>query len=197
MLKSIFETKVTEFKSTDVEGKGTLRWYNNELYQWVYNCGAIDARADSPACYDASNGGEDYFFQKALPDPADADVQFFAGIWMSAVPTTYYGWIKVMGLAIDAKVAVASGGASAVGDQFVPTTNTTTTGTGAARAFALLPAIDVSDTITTATGYTPFTMQNVLAPHCIALEAAITGGSPATDTAPLEYNMYVKGMLAR
>ena len=74
-------TAITEVSTKDLEGKGTLRWLDGLLYQWVYNCGAVAARADSPACYDVSaNGTSADFIKECLPDCADADIAFFAGI---------------------------------------------------------------------------------------------------------------------
>jgi hypothetical protein len=137
------------------------------------------------------------FLSECVPDAADADLAFFAGVWMSAVPALSYGWILVQGRYADANIAVASAGASAIGDQLVPTTLTDTTGTGAARPFAFLPGIVAATVNSAATCKDLLAMSYHLAPHVIALETVTTGGSPATDTTPRTFDVFVRGLMAR
>jgi hypothetical protein len=198
MNKVLFVTEeVTEYSSKDLEGVGTLRWVDGQLYQWVENDGAVAARAGGPACYDVSaNGGASTFMSKCLPDAADDDINFFAGIWMAAVPADYFGWILVLGRYADANIAVASGGASAIGDQLVPSTSTDTTGTGAARPYAFIPGIDISVANSASTVKDLTAVGYKILPHCVALEAITTGGSPATDTTPLTFDLFVRGLMA-
>ncbi len=198
MEKVLFNTTaLTQTSTSDLEGKGTLRVVDGKLYQWVYNCGAVASRAGGPACYDVSeNGDSDDFSCECLPDCADADIAFFAGVWMAAVAAESYGWILVLGRYPAAKVAVASGGSQAIGDQLIPSTSTDTTGTGAARPYAFVAGIDVSVVNSASTVKDTNPMGYRLYPHCIALETITTAGSPATDTAPLTYDLFVRGLMA-
>jgi len=192
-MKTLFTLPgVTSYSSTDVNTKGSFQEAGDQLYQWVYNAGAVAARAGGPACYDASNIGESDFLQDCLPDAADADVNFFAGIWMSAVPAESYGWILVKGTYATGKLAPSTTALPAAGDQLIPSTATDTTGTGASRAFALLNGIDISDSITTATGYATILNALLIAPCCICLDA-VTDTGTATDT--VSANIFVRGLM--
>ena len=115
---------------------------------------------------------------------------------MAAVAAESYGWILVQGRHADAKIAVASGVDGAIGDQYVPSTYTATTGTGAARAFALIQGLDASIADSASTVKDLVAVGYKFAPHCVALEAPTTAGSPVTDTAPLTYDIFVRGLMA-
>ncbi len=192
-IKKLFETDLTDFGSVDIEGKGSMREdrFGNK-YQWVYNASSIDARAGGPACYDESLVAGDTFLKHVLVDTADADIKYFAGIFISAIPTLQYGWIKVRGYYADARQAVATGGSSAVGDQLIPSTLVTTTGTGAARAFAFIVGLVATATSSGSTDAHSLFYD----PHVVAAEAIATGDSAATNTVPELDDVFVKGLLA-
>lgn len=188
--KILFETALTDTATTDVEGIGTEREdkYGNK-YRWVYNASAVAARAGAPACYDVSLYSSDNFLKHVLAAPADEDISFFAGVFMSAIPTLNYGWIMTWGRYSTARVAVASGGAVGTGDQLVPSTLTDTTGTAAARPYAFINGADISVAATTAQD----TVQKFICPHALGIEAIATA-TGITGTVPQSCKVFVRGL---
>jgi len=197
MEKQLFVTKaLTEYSTKDLEGAGALRWYNNKLYQWVENDGAVAARAGGPACYDATNADDDDFLGKCLPDCAAEDLALFAGIWMAAVPADSFGWILVLGRYPNARIAVASGGASAIGDQYLASTYTTTTGTSGVVAFAFVAGLDISVVNSASTVVDLTAVGLKIAPHVIVLEAVATATGITTLTTAKLFDVFVRGLMA-
>lgn len=90
-IKKIFHSAVTDYHTTDKEGVGTLRFEGDKVYkyvQFVKGSGA-DAAAKNACLY------SDATCHVVCCD-ASAGVAP-AGILMSAIPTTNYGWIQVDG----------------------------------------------------------------------------------------------------
>lgn len=198
--KIAFLTSLTETATTDVEGVGTMRedQFGNK-YRWLYNAGAVAARAGYPACYDASNLAASDFLQKALPDPADADVNFFAGIWMAAVAAASYGWVLTNGVYTTAKMAGAETGttagspSAAVNDLLIPSTLTDTTGTNVSRAFAFLSQAAVIGAAVVGTGAgTAATVTQLKRPGVRVLSSGTPVGS-GTGASPV--NVMVEGFI--
>ncbi len=190
--KILFETGLTEFKATDVEGAGTERIdEKGRKYRWIYNVSAIAARVGAPACYDMSNGAAADFVDEVLVDAADEDINVFAGVFMSAIPTTNWGWIQTWGRYGTARVGIGTtAGTIAVGDQLIPYTATSTAGTGATKAMAFILGADISVAATTSQD----TVQKFIIPHIIPLEAQDVN-TDAASTTPDTISVFVKGLL--
>ena len=114
--KVLFETKLTDIKSTDIEGVGSLRVENGAdggVYRWVKNRNATAFTAKQPVCYDAGNVGSKVLLQK-VNSPVTADLMLAAGIAVTAIEASgskCYGWVKVQGYFQDARVITpATGG---------------------------------------------------------------------------------------
>ena len=130
-VKVQFETKLTDIKSTDVEGVGQLRFEDGAdggVYRWVKNRNATAFTAKQPVCYDADNVGSKVLLQK-VNSPVAADLMLAAGIAVTAIAASgglCYGWVKVEGYFQDARVLGVSGTAVLVGDELVAADGTTT-----------------------------------------------------------------------
>jgi len=124
MLKQLWETKLTDIKSTDVEGVGSIRYENGAdggFYRWVKNTNATAFTAKQPVCYDATDVGSKALLQ-TVNSPVTADLMLAAGIAVTAIAASgglCYGWVKVEGYFQDARVLGVSGTAVAVGDELV------------------------------------------------------------------------------
>ncbi len=183
---------LTDFLDYDEVGVGTLRpdQYGNK-FRWVENIEtAIDARAGGPACFDAGNYASSALIEGCLCDTADEDIDLFAGVWMSAVPFGDFGWIQAWGRYKGANFAIASGGSIGAGDQMIPSTLVTTTGTSAARPFAFIIGADISVAATTSQD----TVQAFIMPHVVSLIAVATGSGIA-GTIPQTASVFIKGLV--
>ena len=86
-------------------------------YRFVYNATGSALAVNDAVCYDASDttfeaAGE---IGKAVIDPATADLAFFAGLAVGAIPTLGYGYIQTSGYNDSVLLALASGGSATVG----------------------------------------------------------------------------------
>jgi hypothetical protein len=199
-MKTLFFTALTETSTSDLEGIGTTRidQYGNK-YRWVYNCGAVASRAGGPACYDATLLAAATFLQHALPDAADADVNFLAGIWMAAVAAASYGWVMTNGIYGTAKMAGAETGttagspSAAVNDILVASTLTTVTGTNTSRAYAFLSqAASIGAAIVGTGAGTAATVTELVRGRVRVLSSGTPVGS-VTTTSPV--NVLVEGFI--
>ena len=201
-------TDITLAGDNDKEGIGTTRTdqYGNE-YRWVRLLStAMAARAGAPACYDytlaVSATGNTTFLQGVRADAADEDIDFFAGVFMAAIPayasSKYsYGWIMTSGVYLTAKMASAETGtssyAAAVNDEIAPSTLTTTTGTNASRAFAFLHTLNLGANLPGSGAGTAATITVLNRPHGKVLRSASTVAGSATTTSPVI--VLVKGFI--
>jgi hypothetical protein len=133
MRKTIFATQIGDFKSTDVEGVGNLRWERQnsndplaqgqglKCYLWVYN-GTTTTLTPGQAMYhgtaafnlttgiNPTNFLEEIFtFGQASKGTA---INLLAGIAVSACPAGQYCWIQVWGynslVSVEGTAAVAA-----------------------------------------------------------------------------------------
>jgi len=158
-IKQLFETKLTDTKSTDVEGVGTLRHENDgTVYRWVKNRNASAFTAKQPVCYDAGNVGSNSLY-KSVNSPVTADLMLQAGIAVTAIPASgglCYGWVLVEGYCQDARVLGVSGTAIAIGDELVSAnaTTTLTRATAVGTAPKRLLTFQALEAVSAATGAT-------------------------------------------
>jgi len=97
-MKKIFVTKLTDVKTTDVEGLGTIRFEGNKVYKWVqYNeeAAAVDGVAGEVAYYDAIDG---YKLHQVTSD-LTASSSIGAGVLQAIMSEAEYGWIQIKGFA--------------------------------------------------------------------------------------------------
>ena len=129
MIKTLFQTQLTELASTDKEGVGNLRYETDgRVFRWVKNRNATAFTAKQPVCYDAGNVGSSALIQ-SVNSPVTADLMLQAGIAMTAIAASganCFGWVQVEGYCQDARVLGVSGTAIAIGDELVSANATTT-----------------------------------------------------------------------
>jgi hypothetical protein len=108
-IKKIFRTQLTDLKTTDFEGVGTLRFEGARVYKWVQFSGTTAVAAGSIVCYLATSGAN---VNEVIVDGANTAIA--AGVAQTAIAagTVQYGWIQVDGLAT---LTVTVGGSPAFG----------------------------------------------------------------------------------
>lgn len=120
MIKTLFETELTDIKSTDVEGVGTLRYEPKGLvYRWEKNRNATAFTAKQPVCFDAGNVSTSALLD-SVNSPVTADLMLAAGIAVTAIGASgaiCYGWVQCQGYFNGVPTLAVSGTAIAVGDE--------------------------------------------------------------------------------
>lgn len=100
-IKKVFATDLTETKTFDAEGLGTIRIEGNKVYKWVKyddGTGNLDIVAGDFLNYKAADGYENNVVVADTTD-ADSTTPFGAGVAVAAVTVTdTYMWIQVKGL---------------------------------------------------------------------------------------------------
>jgi hypothetical protein len=204
-MKAAWRTQLTEKytaaqEAANPEGAGSVRvdQYGNR-YRWVKNTGTVAAKAGAPACYDATDVAETTFLKACVTDEiATADQAFFAGVWMSAVAASGYGWIQTFGEYDGVRIALGSGGTDlAVGGMIVPNTATdtgTATSLGSAQDYSFMDGVDpfqigtgnaTSCTIDEAT-------LRARRPHAVLLEGYGTGTATGSN---LALKAFIRGLI--
>lgn len=177
MIKSLFETELTDVEKTDVEGIGSLRYEpDGMVYRWVKSTAVCALVAHQPVCFDDAEGiaAKTGLVTKIMEPMGDAcDMVFFAGVTMAAwaAPTStdpQYGWIQVYGFHADAEIDVLSATNCVIGDILCMQTGTGTTTAALLRETAVGNAA-------------------VYAQHAVCLEAL-----SATGCQPL--NVFIKAL---
>jgi len=116
--KILFQTELTDFSTSDIEGVGTLRSDDKgNVYKWVENLSSDTALvAGSPVCYSDGVAAATRFLG-VVETMAAGDEEMLAGVAMSAIPAGSYGWIHAKGLSVTASVTNATATpAIAIGD---------------------------------------------------------------------------------
>ncbi len=115
--KILFETQLTDIRSTDVETIGTFRWVGNNVYKWVHNGEASTALPKGTLCCHEIALAETTTPQTVLK-PATADLMLLAGVVMAATSLTadFYGWIQVLGYNVSVSVTNTTDAAIVAGD---------------------------------------------------------------------------------
>ena len=169
MLKQLFETKLTDTESTDIEGVGTLRYDEyGRVFRWVKNAESAAFTAKQPVCYDVSDVGSIALFQTVMT-PVAADIMVAAGCAVTAIGASgalCYGWVQCQGYFADAVIRTPKTAVIAVGSEMICEDAKTALG------FSVAP------------GTAP-----VYSKHFICLEAVATDG---TGTAATAADVYIK-----
>ena len=115
--KAIFVTKtVTQVSTTDLEGVGTLRWAGNKCYRWVKNADDAAFIAGQAVFHKAGDAAN--FYSNAY-EALTAQLMFLAGVCVSAIAVSGYGWIQCLGHNATVAVKNASGTTYAIGDYLI------------------------------------------------------------------------------
>lgn len=116
-MKNLFVTQLTDVKSTDVEGVGSIRIEaDGKMYRWCKNNAATAWAAGGLYCHEIANLGASFYTTAILP--ATADLAVLAGVAMAAVAQNYYGWLQIAGAHSDVLVSKVT--ALVAGDSVVP-----------------------------------------------------------------------------
>jgi hypothetical protein len=98
-MKKIFETKLTDTSTSDLEGIGVLRFDGAKVYKWVtYNSGTgtVAAVAGNMTSYH----GDDAYSATAADVTSDyTDGVIGAGVLQAVIASGSYGWIQIKGVA--------------------------------------------------------------------------------------------------
>lgn len=121
-IKTSFITALTDYKSTDVEGVGSLRLENGKWYKWVQlntGAGAVASVVNGAVGYDASDANG----YSVCTDASDCFGSVVAGLTLVAgITTAYYCWIQIKGVSGNLAVDITSSGTAAVGDGVILST---------------------------------------------------------------------------
>lgn len=123
--KILFKTELTDTRSTDVEGVGTIRHdeYGNE-YRWVRNVNGGTLTQYQAVCYDDANEGANDFLHE-VEDPATANLYAFAGIAMAAAEDDDYLWVQKSGINANALAYQSTSTAHSAGEFYIPSDGVT------------------------------------------------------------------------
>jgi hypothetical protein len=122
-IKKIFQTKLTDTSTSDLEGVGTLRFEGNKIYKWVkFNNGAgnVASVAGGFAYYYAvSKNGASLGYENSEVTMDFTDGLIGAGVFQAIIADASYGWIQIRGpatLSIAIDVGAADGNALKISD---------------------------------------------------------------------------------
>ena len=163
MIKTLFETKLTDVRDSDVEGVGTLRYgTEGQVYRWIKNRSATTAiAAKEPTSYDEAKVGTKALFE-SVEVPASGNIMLSAGLAVTAIVASAsnalcFGWICVQGYFQDA-VVQPTATIVGIGDELDATATSTNldflTTDGTAPAYSNhYVALEVVTTTSTVTEY--------------------------------------------
>ena len=156
--KVIFQTKITQSASKDLEGVGRLREIGDKTYRWVYNEHSAAIIAGDVVHHDLTNGNE--MLQSVSDGAAASSLAFMAGIVSStSIATLNWGWVLIQGYYGTALIspgtnATIAGGATLIGKESTLVANCLTAvalGTAPTHTKNLILLAEVGDTTTLAT----------------------------------------------
>ena len=176
-VRQSFFTALTDTKTTDVEGVGTLRTLQNgDIYRWVKNKSTTNAsRAGAPALFDISaNAGATLKNECVVGEDASGDEYVMGGVWMAAVAALSYGWILVRG--VHAGIRFTDDVTCTIGDILIPNLATDVSLT-AAKCYSFKIGMTRANAV--ATAYWTGVHFDPSDPHVTVLNAS---GTTATGT---------------
>jgi hypothetical protein len=116
-MKNLFSTALTDVKTTDVEGVGSIRIEaDGKQYRWCKNNASTSWAAGCLVCHEVANLGADLY--KTAIIPASADLALLAGVAMGVVAQNYFGWVQIAGPHSDVLISKVT--ALVAGDSVVP-----------------------------------------------------------------------------
>lgn len=193
--KRLFVTSLTQTSTKDLEGVGTTRGdqYGNK-YRWIQHVGTAAKPAThvgAPALYDGTDVAATTFLEQVGSDLIDStDSPYLAGIHVSAIAISSYGWILTEGIYGTAQIEFT---AVAANEMLAPNVTTDTTETDEARAYAFgEPATEFNVTYG---GDTTIVLRSMLFPHAIAIVAVATSSGVSNSTAAITGKVFVSGLI--
>jgi len=100
-MKKVFQTKLTDTSTLDLEGIGVLRFEGAKVYKWVsYNSGSgpVTAVAGNVVVY---HGDDSVVADSAADVTMDAgDGAVVAGVLQAIIANGSFGWIQIKGVAV-------------------------------------------------------------------------------------------------
>lgn len=101
-MKKVFQTKLTDTSTTDLEGIGTLRFEGPRIFKWVkYEAGTGSVAAVAGNCV-VYHGDDSVVLDSeadVTSDYSDGD-GIVAGVLQAVIADESYGWIQIKGIAI-------------------------------------------------------------------------------------------------
>ncbi len=104
-MKKVFQTKLTDTSTTDLEGIGVLRFEGSRVFKWIkYNDGTAVAAVAGNFCY--YHGDDSVVLDSAAEVTSDlsaagaAGAEVGAGVLMAVIADASFGWIQIKGVAI-------------------------------------------------------------------------------------------------
>ena len=127
MFRTLWATQLTDYKDSDVEaGLGQIRISGSNFYAWVKNNSALNFALGQNVYHKAADGVDlrSYVYDRNTAGAANAAL--LAGVAMSAIPATKFGWIQVWGDFASILCYASGGTAIAAGDILKGSAATTT-----------------------------------------------------------------------
>lgn len=119
MEKALFATKlITQVATSDLEGVGTVRWKDGKCYRWVLNGESSVVPVGSLVAHKWTETSDVF---KTVYQPLSANLAILAGVTVSILPASGYGWIQIFGYNASASIVkqASAGANSEVGDRMV------------------------------------------------------------------------------
>lgn len=115
--KQLFETAITDASAAldDIEGAGTLRWDGANVYRWVYNATGTATVVGEVVYHDMSADPNSTLVESVYKCDT-LDFGMMAGVCMSIVAATGYGWIQIFGVCTSVIVIENESNITAIGD---------------------------------------------------------------------------------
>ncbi len=115
-IKKIFQTKLTDTSTSDLEGVGTIRFEGQKIYKWVkFNNGAgniASVAGGMSYAYAVSKDGVTQGYENSEVTMDFTDGLFCTGVFQAIIADASYGWIQIQGpatLSISIDVGAADG----------------------------------------------------------------------------------------
>ncbi len=101
-MKKVFQTKLDDTSTTDLEGIGVLRFEGAKVYKWIkYHSGTgpVAAVAGNTVVYHGDDAVVADSAAEVTMDLTDGD-GVTAGVLQAVIATGSYGWIQIKGVAV-------------------------------------------------------------------------------------------------
>lgn len=152
-LQTIIEESVSAVTATNSVQLGTVRWFNGNVYRYIYNKSSSEAGVGKAMVYIGANASASSGFSMTVSS-VGGDYDLGGIVEHAAIPAGYYGWVLVNGVVAGCETSSGTTAgynvALAADGRF--RSRSATTGD-------LLPAVGVALTATAASSYGTFTVR--------------------------------------
>ena len=108
--KVLFEIPLTKWRATDVIGVGQVRREGGKAYKWLKNAYTSDTKAGGVYFFGTDTAQTEVY--RLNQSGKGTSKALMAGIAMSTIPTTEYGWFQVQG--VNTAIQAAAGSSTAI-----------------------------------------------------------------------------------